>query len=627
MNIDKRVLREKCGAKAPRRQGFILSAGMLFLSLRGLSSKKQPVAGCCGAGRINALAMRLSIWTRWLLVAMAGVALCSLHAGAAGIRETKHNLSAGGPGPIKAAAEGELCVFCHTPHQGRLDIPYLWNRSDSTANYTPYQSSTLSAAVGQPTGASKLCLSCHDGTVALGMLSSRPSEVEFVGGLRFMPDGPSRIGTDLSTSHPISFKYDDALAASNQALKPPATLTRPVRLDQNGQLQCSSCHDPHDNSFGKFLVMSNQNAQLCTVCHAPPGWTQSSHSSSTATWNGMGPDPWPDSEYASVAGNGCVNCHKSHGAGSAQRLLRHAAEEDNCLGCHNGNVAASNIGPELTKASRHGVQDYIGVHDPAEDFTLGTVARHVECADCHNPHQSNDQAGPAPGDPPLVSGATAGVSGIDIGGSPINPATYTYEICFKCHSETQMPGSQVITRQIDQLNTRLEFAPANPSFHPVAALGVNADVPSLIHPLTVQSRVDCLDCHNNSASFGPRGPHGSDHPFLLAREYATSDYTIESESSYALCYQCHSRASLLADQSFPHNLHVVGQQTPCSACHDPHGVNNIQGNATNNSHLINFDIDIVLPDSQGRLYFEDQGTFKGQCFLSCHGVAHEPKGY
>lgn len=565
---------------------------------------------------------------RWLLAAMTGVAFCALHAGAAGISATKHNLSASGPGPVKSLNEGELCVFCHTPHQARNDIPYLWNRSDSTANYIPYESSTLYAAVGQPTGASKLCLSCHDGTIAMGMLLSRDAEVEFVGGLRFMPDGPSRIGTDLSTSHPVSLVYDAALAARNQALNPPSMLGHPVHLDKNQQLQCTACHDPHDNSFGKFLVMANQNSQLCTVCHAPQGWAESSHALSAATWNGVAPDPWPDSEYATVAENGCANCHKSHSAGGAQRLLRHAAEEDNCLGCHNGNVGATNIGVELIKPFRHGVQDHVGVHDPAEDFTSGMVPKHVECADCHNPHQSNNRAGATPGALPLVSGATDGVSGIDIGGSPLRPAVYGFEICFKCHGDTRMFASLPIARQIDQMNTRLEFDQANPSFHPVAALGVNANVPSLITPWTEQSRMDCTSCHNNSASLGPKGPHGSDYPFLLAREYATADYTVESAASYALCYQCHSRSSLLADQSFPHNLHVSGSKAPCSACHDPHGVSFTQGNSTNNSHLINFDLDIVLPDSQERLYFEDQGIFRGRCFLSCHGVGHgESKSY
>jgi len=570
---------------------------------------------------------RLIISGMCFFISVAGMTLGFRQSAVAGIRETKHNLSVSGPGPIKALGEEDLCIFCHTPHQARRDIPYLWNRADSTANYVPYQSSTLYSSVGQPTGASKLCLSCHDGTVALGMLGTRAAEVEFVGGLRFMPAGPALLGTDLSTSHPVSLVYDAALAAANPALAAPATLTPPIHLDKDQQLQCTACHDPHDNSYGKFLVMSNQHSALCTFCHIQPGWATGAHALSAATWNGLGADPWPGSQYVSVADNGCTSCHRNHGGGGAQRLLRQAAEEDNCLGCHNGNVAASDIGQELTKPSRHAVQDYCGVHDPVEDFTSGLVAKHVECADCHNPHAANDQPGANPGDPPLVGGATSGVSGIDIGGSAVRPAVYVYEICFKCHGDTRMLGRLPMTRQLDQQNTRLEFDPANPSFHPVAALGINQNVPSLLNPLTEQSRINCLDCHNNSVRLGPRGPHGSDFPFILAREYATADLTTETVSSYALCYQCHSRTSLLANESFRHRQHVVEAQAPCSACHDPHGVSIIQGNATNNSHLINFDLEIVQPDSQGRLYFEDQGTFTGQCFLNCHGVPHEPKRY
>ena len=104
------------------------------------------------------------------------------------IRFSKHNLSVGGPGEIKAVSESQICIFCHTPHNARRDIPYLWNRRDQTVSYIPYQSSTLFARVGQPTGASKLCLSCHDGTIALGAIVSESEEIRFQGGIRFMPE-------------------------------------------------------------------------------------------------------------------------------------------------------------------------------------------------------------------------------------------------------------------------------------------------------------------------------------------------------------------------------------------------------------------------------------------------------
>ena len=90
----------------------------------------------------------------------------------AGVASTKHNLSVTGTGNIKATSEQEICIFCHTPHNSAPQAP-LWNRASSGSVYTPYNSSTIFSSPGQPTGASMLCLSCHDGTIALGSVLSR----------------------------------------------------------------------------------------------------------------------------------------------------------------------------------------------------------------------------------------------------------------------------------------------------------------------------------------------------------------------------------------------------------------------------------------------------------------------
>src|SRR3990167_8530151 len=87
---------------------------------------------------------------------------------AEGIVHSKHNLSVTGSGEVKAAEETEICIFCHAPHTTTAQAP-LWNRYDSGQSYTTYTSTTLRAITRQPSGSSKLCLSCHDGTVALGM--------------------------------------------------------------------------------------------------------------------------------------------------------------------------------------------------------------------------------------------------------------------------------------------------------------------------------------------------------------------------------------------------------------------------------------------------------------------------
>ncbi|PKL52179.1 MAG: hypothetical protein CVV37_02465 [Nitrospira bacterium HGW-Nitrospira-1] len=561
-----------------------------------------------------------------IFVTIAACYFIAIKVSYGGILDTKHNLSMAGPGPIKSTTEGEVCIFCHTPHNARRDIPYLWNRSDTTQNYITYESSTLHATVGQPTGASKLCLSCHDRTVALGALLTRPQEIPFAGGLRFMPDGPTRLGTDLSDDHPVSVVYDSSLAGVNLELADPSGLTQQVKLDKNKELQCTACHDPHNNSYGKFLVTSNQNSGLCITCHDKDGWLTTSHSTSNKQWNGSGTNPWPRTPYSTVSQNGCENCHMPHTAGGHQRLLNYSFEEDNCLVCHNGNAASKNIENELIKPYGHFVQNYAGIHDPVEDFTSGSVQKHVECVDCHNPHWSDGTTASAPN----ITGPLKGVKGINAGGQQIPVSTNSYEICFKCHADYNVITTLPVTRQIAQLNTRLEFDPSNPSYHPIETQGVNPNVPSLLPPYTTTSKIYCADCHNNDNALGPKGPHGSINKYLLAQNYTTTDNTGESPTAYALCYKCHSRASILGDQSFKgpngHWFHIM-ENAPCSACHDAHGISSTQGNLINNRHLINFDTTIVHPDNQGRLYFEDLGTFTGRCYLSCHGEVHMPKSY
>jgi hypothetical protein len=143
----------------------------------------------------------------------------------------------------------------------------------------------------------------------------------------------------------------------------------------------------------------------------------------------------------------------------------------------------------------------------------------------------------------------------------------------------------------------------------------------------------CTDCHNSdqarsAGGAGPEGPHGSSFAPILVRNYATIDNTPESASNYALCYGCHSQDSILNDDSFrEHDKHIRGEDTPCNACHDPHGISATQGNSTNNSHLINFDTSIVFPNQNGLLRFVDNGQFAGSCDLLCHGEDHDNFDY
>ena len=540
-------------------------------------------------------------------------------AGAQSIANTKHNLSNSGLCAVKATTESRICVFCHAPHKSAGKAP-LWNREDSRSTYITYTSPTLRSTPGQPSGSSKLCLSCHDGTIALGAISSEQTDIVFDGGVVYMPPGHSLVGSDISDDHPVSFPYTDALAAQNPELQPPSALPQELPLDHDQTMQCATCHDAHKDDFGDFLRVDTRFSQLCVSCHNKNGWIGSIHESSSATWNGTGIDPWPNADGGTVSENGCQNCHEAHEAGEPTHLLGFPEEENNCLKCHNGNTG-SDIGSALSQVSSHPVTQTTGVHQIGEDpFSM---ARHVECVDCHNPHAASS-AQPAP---PAMDGSLTGVSGVDINGSTVAQASFVYEICFKCHGDN--PGTNaVVTRVAHNLNTRLEFAPDAVSFHPVASIGRNNDVPSLIPPLTENSIISCDDCHGASPGL-PAGMHGSVNTPMLRLNYTTQDNTQESPTAYALCYSCHDRNSILSNQSFKeHRKHIQGEDAPCAACHDSHGIPAGLGNTINNAHLINFANGIVFNSKKnGRKEFVDKGVRHGECSLLCHGKDHDRKSY
>ncbi|MEK6674890.1 MAG: cytochrome c3 family protein [Planctomycetota bacterium] len=541
------------------------------------------------------------------------------------VSDTVHNLSTSGPGRIRAQSEAQVCIFCHAPHNTGGVAP-LWNRELQAASYRIYQSSTLDALPGQPTGASKLCLSCHDGTIALGSVLSRADQIRMIGG-DFLPAGLSNLGTDLSDDHPISFFYTGGLAAFDRQLVSPSALPSEVKLDASGQLQCTSCHDAHHNSLGMFLVMRREFGALCTACHNMDGWRSCSHQSSSTIVSGFQGADWP---FHSVAENACRSCHRPHTAGGHERLLIFEDDEDNCLNCHDGTIARINLRAEIDKSSAHDPRRYAGRHDPAES-QFGAEP-HVECTDCHNPHAAS---APLPSAGYIPIGATLLHSpGVTIAGADIDDAQFEYEVCFRCHADAAVPVPRRISRLAQTDNLRLKFAVTNPSFHPVAGPSASPDTVSLVPGIAHGSRLRCTDCHNNdngrrNGGSGPDGPHGSNYDYLLAREYEVSDDTTESAGAFALCYQCHRRSSILNDESFSeHRKHIVEERTPCSACHDPHGVPTIAGGASDRTHLINFDTTIVRPDPQtGRLEFRDMGRFAGSCTLTCHGENHRDEDY
>ena len=208
--------------------------------------------------------------------------------------------------------------------------------------------------------------------------------------------------------------------------------------------------------------------------------------------------------------------------------------------------------------------------------------------------------------------------------NPVDFIQYQYELCYRCHTDSPNMPSSKTARHLEQNDLRLEFDLSGPSYHPVVGSGKNPDVPSLIgSAYTESSVIYCTDCHAGDDAGAPAGPHGSSYPSILKYRYEKADYTAESVSNYELCYSCHDRESILGDNSFPyHDKHIRDEETPCNACHDPHGINSPQGNSTNNSHLINFDISIVSTVGPVTRRFVDTGLNSGYCQLKCHNKTH-----
>ena len=178
---------------------------------------------------------------------------------AAQITGTAHDLSGRGWGTT------EICIFCHTPHGGQTGLAApLWNHATTTATYQLYTSavsSTFNATPGQPGDISKLCLSCHDGTVAVDSFGGTT-------GANFIAAG-ANLGTDLQQDHPVGFTYDAALAAADTGLITPASATQVVAGIPlfATKLECASCHNVHSNTNAPFLRASNAASALCLKCH------------------------------------------------------------------------------------------------------------------------------------------------------------------------------------------------------------------------------------------------------------------------------------------------------------------------------------------------------------------------
>ena len=184
-----------------------------------------------------------------------------------------------------------VCSPCHSIHDTDPNqlIP-LWSHATTTKTFNVYDSPTFQghASITQPGGASKACLSCHDGSLAVnqsasGSITGGATNAQFVGASRLIAEDG-----DLHSTHPVSFSYSDSEAdpfifpaSTPLQWTPGAGLTGKKISDIliAGKLECATCHDIHrqkgdapTDTFMRIISSSAVDANgrgslLCRTCH------------------------------------------------------------------------------------------------------------------------------------------------------------------------------------------------------------------------------------------------------------------------------------------------------------------------------------------------------------------------
>lgn len=209
-------------------------------------------------------------------------------------------------------AEARVCAYCHTPHHavdpttevlvtvGLDTVPYtayapLWSRAiDYTKGYDQYNSATFDPSVEGKfydplAGPSRLCMSCHDGSVAADSYygvtagtAETGDDLLSLGGGKHIAIG-SNMG--LSNDHPIGFIYDEMVANTDNELKTADAVfiggtktIGSVMAEVAGKkvMTCASCHDVHNGDAvinrpvggrGYFLLAKQEKSDICLSCH------------------------------------------------------------------------------------------------------------------------------------------------------------------------------------------------------------------------------------------------------------------------------------------------------------------------------------------------------------------------
>jgi hypothetical protein len=230
-----------------------------------------------------------------------------------GVLDSVHDMRISA-GAVDFGGNDRVCAFCHTPHHAYYDadpLNYypLWSRELDTNVFDPYFSLTINAAnyaADIAVGPTRLCMSCHDGSIAPDQHYGQPGVTPLLTGDSW---GEAGVGSfaggnpNLANDHPIGFDYNEVAigpasgdpapatvsgAAANQDpwiraaagtglayTSNPYGVTVEQRLFAGTYMTCATCHDVHNKQNAdsvtqsvNYLVLAPQaDSAMCLTCH------------------------------------------------------------------------------------------------------------------------------------------------------------------------------------------------------------------------------------------------------------------------------------------------------------------------------------------------------------------------
>jgi predicted CXXCH cytochrome family protein len=273
-----------------------------------------------------------------MTTALAGLAALALGLTAFGasapIANSKHNMNlVFGNGTIQ---NNEVCLPCHSAHSRQPeDMEFLWNHEMPTTEYKTYALSGTNASlnVGDLDEVSKMCLSCHDGTVAVdsyySTIGAAPGAT-LVNGTHKLGAGNDALGNstagfvvgggtgDLTHDHPVGIRYPGLSPTTGTWTKGSWRFKDPTKFTSAKYISADQTGAP----AGDYNYTNYQKYDAATK----------TFSNISAVGGGaIGLEKMPGDTYATVIG--CAACHTPHT--STYNFLRMPNTNSQlCLTCH-----------------------------------------------------------------------------------------------------------------------------------------------------------------------------------------------------------------------------------------------------------------------------------------------------